>query len=131
MPVDPSPPDVLWTAVADRIRDDLSPMVFGAWFSTTRALALEGDVLEVAVPNEFTRSWIEGHFSELVRKAAQRGRPRRVGALPRHRRRAPSATRRAMSDRAAEGRRAEGDGKRAAAPSRPSRCARSTRSAPS
>jgi chromosomal replication initiator protein len=45
-------------------------MVFGAWFSTTRALALEGDVLEVGVPNEFTRSWIEGHFSELVRRAA-------------------------------------------------------------
>ena len=62
-----STPDLLWTAVADRIRDDLSPMVFGAWFSTTRALALEGDVLEVGVPNEFTRAWIEGHFAELVR----------------------------------------------------------------
>ena len=68
-------PDVLWTAVADRIRDDLSPMVFGAWFSTTRALALDGDVLEVGVPNEFTRSWIEGHFSELVRKAASAADP--------------------------------------------------------
>ena len=75
MPVDPSTPDLLWTAVADRIRDDLSPMVFGAWFSTTRALALDGDVLEVGVPNEFTRSWIEGHFSELVRKAATAADP--------------------------------------------------------
>ena len=75
MPLDPSTPDLLWTAVADRIRDDLSPMVFGAWFSTTRALALEGDVLEVGVPNEFTRSWIEGHFSELVRKAASAADP--------------------------------------------------------
>jgi chromosomal replication initiator protein len=75
MPLDPSPPDVLWTAVADRIRDDLSPMVFGAWFSTTRALALDGGVLEVGVPNEFTRSWIEGHFSELVRKAASAADP--------------------------------------------------------
>jgi chromosomal replication initiation ATPase DnaA len=70
MPVDPLTPDVLWTAVADRIRDDLSPMVFGAWFSTTRALALDGGVLEVGVANEFTRSWIEGHFSELVSRAA-------------------------------------------------------------
>ena len=50
-------------------------MVFGAWFSTTRALALEGDVLEVGVPNEFTRSWIEGHFAELVRKAATAADP--------------------------------------------------------
>ena len=75
MPLDPSTPDLLWTAVADRIRDDLSPMVFGAWFSTTRALALEGDVLEVGVPNEFTRTWIEGHFSELVRQAASAGDP--------------------------------------------------------
>jgi chromosomal replication initiator protein len=75
MPLDPSTPDLLWTAVADRIRDDLSPMVFGAWFSTTRALALDGDVLEVGVPNEFTRSWIEGHFSELVSKAARASDP--------------------------------------------------------
>jgi chromosomal replication initiator protein len=66
---------LLWTAVADRIRDDLSPMVFGAWFSTTRALALDGDVLEVGVPNEFTRSWIEGHFAELVRRAATAADP--------------------------------------------------------
>ena len=76
MPVDDSStPDLLWTAVADRIRDDLSPMVFGAWFSTTRALALEGDVLEVGVPNEFTRAWIEGHFAELVRSAATAADP--------------------------------------------------------
>ncbi len=75
MPLDPSTPDLLWTAVADRIRDDLSPMVFGAWFSTTRALALDGDVLQVGVPNEFTRTWIEGHFSELVRKAATAADP--------------------------------------------------------
>ena len=76
MPVDDSStPALLWTAVADRIRDDLSPMVFGAWFSTTRALALEGDVLEVGVPNEFTRAWIEGHFAESVRRAATAADP--------------------------------------------------------
>ncbi len=76
MPVDDSStPDLLWTAVSDRIRDDLSPMVFGAWFSTTRALALAGDVLEVGVPNEFTRAWIEGHFAELVRRAATAADP--------------------------------------------------------
>jgi chromosomal replication initiator protein len=76
MPVDDSStPALLWTAVADRIRNDLSPMVFGAWFSTTRALALEGDVLEVGVPNEFTRAWIEGHFAELVRRAATAADP--------------------------------------------------------
>ena len=94
MPVDDSStPDLLWTAVADRIRDDLSPMVFGAWFSTTRALALEGDVLEVGVPNEFTRAWIEGHFAELVRARGDRRRPGRLGALPRRRRRAGRARR--------------------------------------
>jgi chromosomal replication initiator protein len=76
MPVDDSStPDLLWTAVADRIRDDLSPMVFGAWFSTTRAIALHGDVLEGGVANEFTRAWIEGHFAELVRRAATAADP--------------------------------------------------------
>ena len=103
-------------------------MVFGAWFSTTRALALDGDVLEVGVPNEFTRSWIEGHFSELVRKAASAADPGvsvrfRVadgepevapvggGALAE---RTPAASTRV---------------KRGARRSSPSRCARNTRSA--
>ena len=130
MPLDPSTPDLLWTAVADRIRDDLSPMVFGAWFSTTRALALEGDVLEVGVPNEFTRTWIEGHFSELVRKAASAadpgvsvrfrvtdGEPALGEPPPR------SSARRRAADRPPSA-------ERRAAPA-PSRCARSTRSAPS
>ncbi len=131
MPVDPTHPDLLWTAVADRIRDDLSPMVFGAWFSTTRALALEGDVLEVGVPNEFTRSWIEGHFAELVRKAAiaadpgvsvrflvsEGDRRARRAPSPRSSASAPPRVRRRPSGRAA--------------PRPPSRCARSTRSAPS
>ncbi len=129
MPVDDSStPDLLWTAVADRIRDDLSPMVFGAWFSTTRALALEGDVLEVGVPNEFTRAWIEGHFAELVRRAATAadpgvsvrflvadGEPVVAGRRCPAKRSAPMRSPRRRAS--------------AAAASPPSRCARSTPSA--
>ena len=127
MPVDPSTPDLLWTAVADRIRDDLSPMVFGAWFSTTRALALEGDVLEVGVPNEFTRSWIEGHFSELVRKAASAADP---GVSVRFRVTDGEPAPRGPPPRpSARPRRPKRGQARLGAPSPPSRCAPSTRSA--
>ena len=103
-------------------------MVFGAWFSTTRALALEGDVLEVGVPNEFTRAWIEGHFAELVRRAATAADPGvSVRFLV-----ADGEPRRAVEREASRSARRKGQGEvgqaRAAA-SRPSRCARSTPSA--
>ncbi len=115
MPLDPSPPDALWTAVADRIRDDLSPMVFGAWFSTTRALALDGDVLEVGVPERVHALLDRGPLLRARAQGGDRRRPWRVGALPRHRRRAGRGARRRRRRAAAEprdGQAAQG-GKRA------------------
>ena len=79
----------------DRIRDDLSPMVFGAWFSTTRALALDGDVLEVGVPERVHAHLDRGPLLRARAQGGERRRPGRLGALLRHRRRAggaPSAT---------------------------------------
>jgi chromosomal replication initiator protein len=66
----------LWADVSGRLRADLPDGVFAAWFGAARPVGLAGDDLEIGVPNEFTRAWIEGHFADLVGKAASRSRER-------------------------------------------------------
>jgi chromosomal replication initiator protein len=66
----------LWADVSGRLRADLPDGVFAAWFGAARPVGLAGDDLEIGVPNEFTRAWIEGHFAELVGQAARDSRER-------------------------------------------------------
>ena len=60
-----------WHEVAERLQETLNEAAFTAWFSTASPRALDGGVLDVTVPTEFARNWIEGHFSSLVAAAAR------------------------------------------------------------
>ena len=66
----------LWADVSGRLRADLPDGVFAAWFGAARPVGFAGDDLQIGVPNEFTRAWIEGHFGELVGQAASEARER-------------------------------------------------------
>jgi chromosomal replication initiator protein len=66
----------LWADVSGRLRADLPDGVFAAWFGAAHPVGLAGDDLEIGVPNEFTRAWIEGHFADLVGQAARDARER-------------------------------------------------------
>ncbi len=57
----------LWTAVSDRLRGALNETTFQTWFGEVGAAGLDGETFVLAVPNDFTREWIEGHFLELIR----------------------------------------------------------------
>ena len=76
MPEPPShSPAELWSTVTDRLRVELAPAVFGMWFPAMEPLSVKDEVLEVSVPNDFTRAWVEGQLGELVARAAQSARP--------------------------------------------------------
>ena len=51
---------------------------YGLWFGegVRLGVGLEGDALEVGVPNAFFREWIQGHFADTL----ARRRPRRSPA---------------------------------------------------
>ncbi|HWQ24131.1 MAG TPA: chromosomal replication initiator protein DnaA [Gaiellaceae bacterium] len=61
----------LWDAVAARLRETLSTAVYDTWFAQAEPKALAEGRLVVAVPNEFTRGWIEGHYRGAVAGAAR------------------------------------------------------------
>jgi chromosomal replication initiator protein len=56
----------LWSEVAGRLRGALNDTTYGTWFGEARGLELEGERFVLAVPNDFTRDWIEGHFLGLI-----------------------------------------------------------------
>jgi chromosomal replication initiator protein len=62
--------DDLWSAIAGRLKDTLTETAYDTWFGQARPASYAGDRLVVEVPNDFTRDWIEGHFLDLVTRAA-------------------------------------------------------------
>jgi chromosomal replication initiator protein len=61
----------LWEEISGRLKEALSDGTYTKWFGDVHELADEGDALVLAVPSEFTRDWIEGHFLGLIGAAVR------------------------------------------------------------
>ena len=61
--------ETLWTEVSNRLRDALNESTFTTWFTDTEPIELSGERFVLAVPNDFTRTWIEDHFLDLIQAA--------------------------------------------------------------
>jgi len=57
----------LWNDVSARLRGALNEKTFRNWFGEVGAIGLDDETFALAVPNDFTREWIEGRFAELIR----------------------------------------------------------------
>ena len=66
---DHSKTDSLWDHVSARLRAALNETTFTTWFAGVTAFTLDDETFCLAVPNDFTREWIEGRFGELIRAA--------------------------------------------------------------
>jgi chromosomal replication initiator protein len=63
--------DSLWDTIAGRLRETLSETTYDTWFAHAEPKSLGDNGLVVAVPNDFTRDWIESHFHGFVAGAAR------------------------------------------------------------
>jgi chromosomal replication initiator protein len=70
MTSEPAAASQTWETISQRLRESLNPSTFANWFGAATPVEQEGDRLVVAVPNEFTKTWIEGHFGSLLNAAA-------------------------------------------------------------
>ena len=70
----------LWSEVASRLRGALNDTTYRTWFNHVKGLELNDDEFVLAVPNDFTRDWIEGHFIGLISAGVgdATGRERRI-----------------------------------------------------
>ncbi len=58
--------ETLWADVAARLQGALNEATFQSWFGEAGGAELTDETFVVAVPNDFTREWIEGHFAGLL-----------------------------------------------------------------
>jgi len=56
----------VWRAVLNELAQVMTPENFNAWLATTRALDQDGDVLRVAVPAAFNKTWLEQKLAGKV-----------------------------------------------------------------
>ncbi len=59
----------VWRAVLDELGQMLTPENFNAWLASTRALDQNGEVLRVAVPTPFNKTWLEHKLAGKVMAA--------------------------------------------------------------
>src|SRR3954451_10848835 len=60
-----------WSEVASRLRGALNDTTYRTWFGEVHGADLSDDAFVLAVPNDFTREWIEGHFLGLIGAAVR------------------------------------------------------------
>jgi chromosomal replication initiator protein len=63
--------DAVWSEVSRRLQDALNEHTYRTWFGEARGDGLDGDAFVLAVPNDFTRNWIENHFGGLIEAAVR------------------------------------------------------------
>lgn len=56
----------LWAATLEKIQEKISKPSFDTWLKQTKAQAIREDTLIISAPNEFTRDWLEGQYTELI-----------------------------------------------------------------
>ena len=61
----------LWTEVSRRLQESLNETTYRTWFADVGGDDLTDSAFTLAVPNNFTRDWIEGHFLHLIRTSAR------------------------------------------------------------
>jgi len=62
----------VWHAVLDELAHVMTSENFNAWLATTRALGQEGELLRVAVPAAFNKTWLEQKLHGKVAGALQK-----------------------------------------------------------
>jgi chromosomal replication initiator protein len=70
MTSEPADASQSWETISQRLRESLNASTFANWFGAASPVEQDSGRLVVSVPNEFTKTWIEGHFGSLLNAAA-------------------------------------------------------------
>ena len=78
-----SPAHLACAAVLDRARGDLPNAAYEMWFAALAPGKTRGDVVELLAPNGYVKSWLSGHYMDLIGAAVTTTRTGRKKGLPR------------------------------------------------
>jgi chromosomal replication initiator protein len=58
----------LWSKAIDSLRDRIGQQNFDIWIKPIHFLSLEGETIDLEVPNRFFKEWINEHYSSQIRE---------------------------------------------------------------
>ena len=61
-----SPEERACAAVVERARHDLPKSAFEMWFAGLAPGKIRGEVVELVAPSSYVRSWLSGHYMDLI-----------------------------------------------------------------
>jgi len=68
----------VWSRCLETLQRDLNRQSFDTWFRPTKGSITDPHILNVLVPNEFFRDWIQDHYSADIQKAVQEVHPEQL-----------------------------------------------------
>jgi len=66
----------LWQTVLSQIQLNISAANFATWFTNTKISSIEGDKVIIAVPNSFSKEWLEQKYNKDILKILHDINPR-------------------------------------------------------
>jgi len=63
--------EVLWNQTLNIIKDELNRTSFETWLKSTCLISYKNNKATIAVPNEFTKEWLEARYHHLIQNALQ------------------------------------------------------------
>ena len=59
----------IWRGVSDQLRSTLGEANYATWFGAVEPISLEEDTLVLAVPDEYTKEWLQKRLQPVIRNA--------------------------------------------------------------
>src|SRR5437867_4540986 len=63
--------DGLWARLLEALAGQVTPAVFDSWLRPCHLQAVEGDHLQIAAPDRFSRDWLMQHHLQALQRAAE------------------------------------------------------------
>jgi len=60
--------DDLWSKVTDTLKERIGPQNFDIWIKPIKFLSMDGEKVEMEVPNRFFREWIHEHYLSQMKE---------------------------------------------------------------
>lgn len=60
--------DDLWSKVSDTLKERIGPQNFDIWIKPIQLLSVDGEKVEMEVPNRFFREWIQDHYLNHIKE---------------------------------------------------------------
>ncbi len=58
----------IWNEVKKIIKNQLNPQSFQIWFAPTKGHSVEGNTINVEVPNKFFKDWLQEHYQDKTQE---------------------------------------------------------------